>query len=65
MAEPGVKVVELEDGTHLRVPAGTDTGDLKVVSDGEPDEGPKVVTTTTTESTAKVKPVAAPEKTKK
>jgi len=61
MAEAGVKIVELEDGTILRVPPGTDTGDLKVVSDepaGSPEETePQPVTT----ETAVQEPAPEPE----
>lgn len=44
MAEAGVKIVEMEDGTILRLEPGTPTGDLKVISEGVEEE-PKVVKT--------------------
>lgn len=44
MAELGVKIVEMEDGTILRLEPGTPTGDLKVISEGVEEE-PKVVKT--------------------
>jgi hypothetical protein len=63
MAELGVKIVKLPDGTILRMEPGTDTGDLEVISEGVEEE-PKVVKTSPDREVAepaKAKPVKQAE----